>query len=228
MHRLMLDTANLEEIAANLKALPVTGVTTNPTILLREGKIDVYSHLAAIKELCGKGGCLHVQVMSDDTDTMIKEAHRILERLGNDEIYIKIPATEQGIAAIKVLSAQGVRVTATAVFSVYQGMMAALAGAEYIAVYFNRLQKQGGYPDQVIRELRDFIDDTGSSAKILAASFKTPAQVVHVFECGAHSATVDPSVLMEGLSAAITEQAVANFARDTAALCGEGKTMLDL
>lgn len=228
MHRLMLDTANLDEIAANLKALPVTGVTTNPTILLREGKIDVYSHLAAIKELCGKGGCLHVQVMSDDTDTMIKEAHRILERLGNDEIYIKIPATERGIAAIKVLSAQGVRVTATAVFSVYQGMMAALAGAEYIAVYFNRLQKQGGYPDQVIRELRDFIDDTGSSAKILAASFKTPAQVVHVFRCGAHSATVDPSVLIEGLSAAITEQAVANFARDTAALCGEGKTMLDL
>lgn len=228
MHRLMLDTANLDEIAANLKALPVTGVTTNPTILLREGKIDVYSHLAAIKELCGKGGCLHVQVMSDDTDTMIKEAHRILERLGNDEIYIKIPATEQGIAAIKVLSAQGVKVTATAVFSVYQGMMAALAGAEYIAVYFNRLQKQGGYPDQVIRELRNFIDDTGSSAKILAASFKTPAQVVHVFECGAHSATVDPSVLMEGLSAAITEQAVANFARDTAALCGGGKTMLDL
>lgn len=228
MHRLMLDTANLDEIAANLKALPVTGVTTNPTILLREGKIDVYSRLAAIKELCGKGGCLHVQVMSEDTDTMIKEAHRILERLGNDEIYIKIPATEQGIAAIKVLSAQGVRVTATAVFSVYQGMMAALAGAEYIAVYFNRLQKQGGYPDQVIRELRDFIDDTGSSAKILAASFKTPAQVVHVFRCGAHSATVDPSVLMEGLSAAITEQAVANFARDTAALCGEGKTMLDL
>lgn len=228
MHRLMLDTANLDEIAANLKTLPVTGVTTNPTILLREGKIDVYSHLAAIKELCGKGGCLHVQVMSDDTETMIKEAHHILERLGNDEIYIKIPATEQGIAAIKVLSAQGVRVTATAVFSVYQGMMAALAGAEYIAVYFNRLQKQGGYPDQVIRELRDFIDDTGSSAKILAASFKTPAQVVHVFRCGAHSATVDPSVLIEGLSAAITEQAVANFARDTAALCGEGKTMLDL
>lgn len=228
MHRLMLDTANLDEIAANLKTLPVTGVTTNPTILLREGKIDVYSHLAAIKELCGKGGCLHVQVMSNDTDTMIKEAHRILERLGNEEIYIKIPATEQGIAAIKVLSAQGVKVTATAVFSVYQGMMAALAGAEYIAVYFNRLQKQGGYPDQVIRELRDFIDNTGSSAKILAASFKTPAQVVHVFECGAHSATVDPSVLMEGLSAAITEQAVANFARDTAALCGEGKSMLDL
>ncbi len=228
MHRLMLDTANLDEIAANLKTLPATGVTTNPTILLREGKIDVYSHLAAIKELCGKGNCLHVQVMSDDTDTMIKEAHCILERLGNDEIYIKIPATEQGIAAIKVLSAQGVKVTATAVFSVYQGMMAALAGAEYIAVYFNRLQKQGGYPDQVIRQLRDFIDDTGSSAKILAASFKTPAQVVRVFECGAHSATVDPAVLLEGLSAAITEQAVANFARDTAALCGEGKTMLDV
>ena len=228
MHRLMLDTANLDEIAVSLKTLPATGVTTNPTILLREGKIDVYSHLSAIKELCGKGKCLHVQVMSDDTDTMIKEAHHILERLGNDEIYIKIPATEQGIAAIKVLSAQGIKVTATAVFSVYQGMMAALAGAEYIAVYFNRLQKQGGYPDEVIHQLRGFIDDTGSSAKILAASFKTPAQVVSVFECGAHSATVDPSVLLEGLSAAITEQAVANFARDTAALCGEGKTMLDV
>lgn len=228
MYRLMLDTADLDVIAAALKTLPVTGVTTNPTILLREGKIDVYSHLRAISELCGKHRCLHVQVMSADTETMIKEAHRIVERLGSQNVYIKIPVTEQGITAIKQLSAQGFKITATAVFSAYQGMMASLAGAEYIAVYFNRLQKQGGHPDEVIHELRGFIDSTGSSAKILAASFKTPAQVVQVFACGAHSATVDPAILIEGFGSAITEQAVASFGRDTVALCGEGKTMLDV
>lgn len=228
MYRLMLDTANLGEIEKSLNSLPADGVTTNPSILRREGQIDVYSHLSAIKALCGRGKCLHVQVISTDTDTMIKEAHCILERLGSEDIYIKIPATESGIAAMKALSAQGVKVTATATFSVTQGMLAALAGAKYIAVFFNRLQAQGGDPEGVISGLRSFIDNLGLDTKILAASFKTPAQVVAAFEAGAHSATVAPSVLTDGLSSAIASQAVSNFTRDAAALCGEGKTMLDI
>lgn len=228
MYRLMLDTANLGEIQKSLSTLPVDGVTTNPSILRREENIDVYSHLSAIKALCGEGKCLHVQVMSTDTDTMIKEAHCILGRLGEQDTYIKIPATSAGIAAMKALSAQGVKVTATATFSVMQGMLAALAGAKYIAVFFNRLQAQGGNPRAVITSLRDFIDNMGLDAKILAASFKNPAQVVEAFECGAHCATVAPSVLTDGLSLAIAAQAVDSFTRDAAALCGEGKTMLDI
>lgn len=228
MYRLMLDTANLGEIEKAVKALPVDGVTTNPSILCREGKIDVYSHLSAIKKLCGEGKCLHVQVISTDTDTMIKEARCILDRLGEQDVYVKIPATSAGIAAMKALSDQGVKVTATATFSAMQGMLAALAGAKYIAVFFNRLQAQGGDPAAVISTLRDFIDSMGLDTKILAASFKNPAQVVEAFRAGAHCATVAPSVLTDGLSLAIANQAVSNFTRDAAALCGEGKTMLDI
>ncbi len=228
MYRLMLDTANLCEIKNAMATLPADGVTTNPSILRREGNIDVYSHLSAIKELCGKGKCLHVQVISTDTDTMIAEAHRILERLGRQDTYIKIPATAAGIAAMKAMSAEGVKVTATATFSAMQGMLAALAGAEYIAVFFNRLQAQGGDPRAVISGLRDFIDNLGLNTKILAASFKNPAQVAEAFSCGAHSATVAPSVLTDGLSLSIAAAAVDSFTRDAAALCGRGKTMLDI
>ena len=90
MYQLMLDTANLAEIKAGIKTLPVSGVTTNPTILRREGDIDVYSHLAAIKKLCGATRSLHVQVVSTDTDGIIKEAHYIRERLGKDILLITL------------------------------------------------------------------------------------------------------------------------------------------
>ena len=80
MHQLMLDTANLAEIKADIKTLPISGVTTNPTILRREGDIDVYSHLSAIKEMCGTARSLHVQVVSTDTEGIIKEARFIRER----------------------------------------------------------------------------------------------------------------------------------------------------
>ena len=227
MYQLMLDTANLAEIKAGIKTLPVSGVTTNPTILRREGDIDVYSHLATIKEMCGAARSLHVQVVSTDTEGIIKEARHIRERLGKD-IYIKIPATEQGLAAMKVLSAEGVSITATAIYSTWQAMLSVMSGAKYTAIFYNRMQNNCTDPNRVISELRDFIDGAGADTKILAASFKNVSQVTDAFAAGAHSATVDPGVIKTGLSMSSVKDAVAAFTKDFADLHGVGKTMIDI
>ena len=227
MYQLMLDTANLTEIAAGIKTLPVSGVTTKPTILRREGDIDVYSHLAAIKKLCGAARSLHVQVVSTDTENIIKEARHIRERLGND-IYIKIPATEAGLAAMKVLSAEGISITATAIYSTWQAMLAVMSGAKYTAIFYNRMQNNCTDPNRVISELRDFIDGSGADTKILAASFKNVSQVTDAFAAGAHSATVDPGVIKTGLAMSSVKDAVAAFTKDFSDLHGDGKTMIDM
>ena len=227
MYQLMLDTANLAEIKAGINSLPVSGVTTNPTILRREGDVDVYSHLSAIKEMCGAARSLHVQVVSTDTDGIIKEAHHIRDRLGKD-IYIKIPATESGLAAMKVLSAEGVSITATAIYSTWQAMLATMSGAKYTAIFYNRMQNNCTDPNRVISELRDFIDGAGAYTKILAASFKNVSQVTDAFAAGAHSATVDPGVIKTGLSMSSVKDAVAAFTKDFADLHGVGKTMIDI
>ena len=162
MYEMMLDTANLAELEAGLQAWPICGVTSNPTILKKEGKIDIYEHLAKIKSLCGPKRSLHVQVISEDTEGIIKEAHDILDRVGRDT-YIKIPVSAGGLPAIKALAAEGVNITATAIYSTMQGILAVLSGASYIAVYYNRMENNCTEPLQVIREIRNFIDGCGSS-----------------------------------------------------------------
>lgn len=130
MYELMLDTANLEDLKEGLDNWPVVGVTSNPTILKEEGGIDVYARLREIKALCGKKRSLHVQVVSTDTGAILEEAHHILDKLGKDT-FIKVPVSAAGPGpAIKKLAAEGVNVTATAIYSTMQGMLAVLAGRE--------------------------------------------------------------------------------------------------
>lgn len=224
MYELMLDTADLEELRAGLRDWPVCGVTSNPSILKKEGKIDVYERLRAIRELCGKERSLHVQVVSGTTEGIVEEAHTILDRLGR-ETYIKIPVSPAGLPAVKALAAEGVNVTATAVYSTMQGILAALAGAKYIAVYYNRMENNCTDPCAVISELRGFLDGGGSGAKILAASFKNIAQVTGAYRSGAHSATVGVEIVSAALGMASIGGAVQGFTRDFEAVHGAGATM---
>ena len=224
MYELMLDTANLAELEADLAAWPICGVTSNPSILKKEGKVDVYEHLAKIKALCGPARSLHVQVVSEDTEHIIAEAHEILERLGRDT-FIKIPVSAAGLPAIKALAAEGVNITATAIYSTMQGILAILAGAHYIAVYYNRMENNCTEPEQVIEEIRAFIDGSDSDAMILAASFKNVAQVTRAYAAGAQSATVGPDVIKAALGMASIEDAVRNFKKDFESVWGEGQTM---
>jgi len=226
MYGLMLDTADLAELEAGFAAWPICGVTSNPSILKKLGKVDLYGHLAKIKALCGPARSLHVQVVSTDTAGIIAEAHDILAHLGPDT-YIKIPASAAGIPAIKALAAEGVGVTATAIYSSMQGILAVLAGAKYIAVYFNRMENNCTDPERVIEEIRAFIDGSDSDALILAASFKNVAQLTRAYAAGAHTATAGPDIIHAALGMASIDGAVDGFTRDFEAVWGKGATMLN-
>ncbi len=224
MYELLLDTANISELRDCISAYPVAGVTSNPSILKKEGNIDIYERLTEIRKLCGSSRSLHVQVVSDTTAGIIDEAHYILDKIGRD-VYIKIPVSATGLPAIKTLAGEGVNVTATAIYSTMQGILAVLAGAKYAAVYYNRMENDCVDPCAVISELRSFIDDSGSTAKIIAASFRNVNQVTSAYANGAHSATVGTDIIKTALSLPSIAGAVGTFTRDFEEIHGAGATM---
>jgi len=190
-------------------------VTTNPTILKAEGRIDFYEHMRSIREIIGPRRTLHVQVLAPDADGMVAEAHKLLERI-DAQVYAKVPTTEQGIMAMRRLSEQGIGVTATAIYSKTQGMLAIAAGANYIAPYFNRMESLDIDTVATIKSLSRFIDQHGANCRVMAASFKNVAQVSAAFEAGAKAVTVPPRLLQAALHAPDVLQAVDDFARDWA------------
>lgn len=212
---ILFDTANLSMLTELVPVYPVAGVTTNPTILAKEGRIDVYAHLRQIRTIIGPDRSLHIQVLAQDADGMVADAHRLLEQV-DDKVFVKVPTTEQGLRAIRVLTAEGVRVTATAIYSSLQGMLAIAAGADYLAPYFNRMESQGVDARATVSSLAQFAARQGASCTVMVASFKKVAQVSDAFDAGATAVTVPPELLREALVAPAVTQAVAAFAHDWA------------
>ena len=214
---LLLDTANLEEIKEGLKRYPLTGITTNPTIMKKEGAVNFFAHLKKIKSLITEDRDLHVQVTALDTEGMIADARRIVKELGPDT-YIKIPVTKAGLEAMKILSEEDFRLTATAVYTTMQGILALMAGASYIAVYYNRMQNQNIDPEEVISDIEELIENETYDCEILCASFRNLSQVVAAFGSGASCATVSYDLLETALSFPSIERAVNDFYSDWQAI----------
>ena len=210
---ILFDTANLSDIEEMTPFYPVAGVTMNPTILKAEGRIDFYNHFRRIREIIGPDRTLHIQVLAQDADGIVADAHRLLEQVDGN-VYAKIPTTEQGIRAMRLLRDEGIGVTATAIYSKTQGMLAIAAGANYIAPYFNRMESLDIDTSATIKSLAKFIDRHGANCKIMAASFKNVAQVSAAFEAGAAAVTLPPSLLRAALGAPDVVQAVNSFAQD--------------
>ena len=217
---LMLDTANIDEITEGIGWLSVSGITTNPTILKRERPADFFAHLKKIKSVCKNICPLHVQVSSGRCDEMLDDAERIIRELGSDT-FVKIPVTQDGLAAIKALSATGRHVTATAIYSTVQGALAMMSGAQYLAVYYNRMMNMGADPDRVIRELSGLLASSNSDCKILGASFKNTGQLVAAFVNGAESCTASYDILKAGANFASVRDAVDVFNRDWKSMYGD-------
>lgn len=218
----LLDTANLETIRKFVDYFPITGVTSNPSIVKREGKIDFFAHMNEIRSIIGKDRTLHIQVTAADVDDMLKDADTILNRV-DDKVYIKVPVTMEGLKVIKTLKKKGVNVTATAIYSKAQGFLALEAGADYMAPYYNRMENLGIDPEDVIASFADMISQYGYSAKVVAASFKNIGQVNKAFLAGAQAATVDPAVLAGALSMPSIQKAVDDFTNDWKAIYGDSK-----
>jgi len=224
---LMFDTANLNEIEYYSKIFPIKGVTSNPSILKKEGRLDVFDHLQKVRDIIGPNNSLHVQVTTDTSEEMVKEAYTIVERLGED-IYIKVPVNEEGLKAIRILKREQLKITATAIYTMAQGDFAIMAGSDYIAPYFNRMENVNIDPTSVINHFSNLIKEYNMETKILAASFKNIGQVMRAYESGAHCATVDPSLLSNSLKMPAIEDAVSNFKSDWEEVYGKGVTMRNL
>lgn len=223
----MLDTANLEEIKKYADILPLAGVTSNPSIIKKEGKIDFFNHMKAIREIIGRENSLHVQVVAKDYDGMLKDAETILDSIDQD-VYIKVPVSEVGLKVIKELKKRGIHVTATAIYTKFQGYLAIAAGADYIAPYFNRMENLNINPREVVKELANEIERTGSKTKILAASFKNVGQVNAALENGAQSATMGADIFQQALAMPYIAQAVNDFTTDWEAVFGANSTIASI
>jgi TalC/MipB family fructose-6-phosphate aldolase len=216
----MLDTANIDAITRFVDTFPITGVTSNPSILKTEGKIDFFPHLKKIREIIGLDRSLHIQVIAEDFQGIIREAETILRKI-DDRVYIKIPSTEEGFKAMGHLHSRGVHITATAIYTQMQGLMAASREADYIALYYNRMKNMDIDADHSIKTLRTILDRNGMHAHILAASFRNIRQTADALAAGAHGITVTPPVLHDAFGLSIIQSAVDNFHQDWTDIHGE-------
>ena len=216
---LLLDTANLEAIRKYCDYYNIIGVTTNPSILSRE-KGPFFETCARIREIIGQEKQLHVQVTGRSCEEMLKEAEVITQRLGKD-VFIKVPVIEEGVKAMKLMKARGLRVTATAVVSVQQAFLAGSVGADYVAPYVNRMENLSIDPYEAVARIREIFDNQGITTKILGASFKNTQQVMRTYEMGAEAVTVAPELLTTMCSNAVTDLWVNNFEKDWINLYGD-------
>ncbi|GKU27489.1 transaldolase [Clostridium folliculivorans] len=223
--KFIIDFANLDQIKEMYEYYPLEGVTTNPSILAKEGK-NPYEVLKAIREFIGAEAELHVQVVSLEAEGMIEEAHRIQKELGKNT-YVKIPVSREGLKAIKALSAEGANITATAIYTQMQAYLAGKAGAHYAAPYVNRIDNLGADGVKVAKDIHDIFKKNGLKTEVLAASFKNSQQVLDLARYGVGAATVAPDVIEGLVKLDSVTAAVAAFTKDFEGLCGEGKTMLD-
>ncbi|MCD7818510.1 MAG: fructose-6-phosphate aldolase [Lachnospiraceae bacterium] len=215
----LLDSANLDSLRFCNDIFPISGVSTNPSIVKKEGKIDFFAHMKAIRAIIGTQKAFHVQVTASDAEGMLRDADALLNRI-DDQVCVKVPVTMEGLKAIQALKKQNVTVTATAVYSKTQAFLALEAKADYIAPYFNRMENMGLDSDDVIASIAEMIDDYQYPTQILAASFKNAGQVERAFLAGAQTATMDPSILVAALKQPYITDAVGVFESDWKSIFG--------
>lgn len=221
----LIDTANLEEIKRVCDYYPIQGVTTNPTIIARE-KTDFFELITSIREFIGMDAMLHVQIISPKAEDMLEEAKKLIERIGGN-IYIKVPANAEGIKGIKLLTKNNIKTTATAICSTQQAMMAAYAGAAFVAPYVNRSDDANNNGVAMVEKIAILFKMNGLDTKILAASFNNVRQVQEVMLSGATAITISGELMDKLVTNALAEWSIDKFNNDWASVYGEGVTTLD-
>jgi TalC/MipB family fructose-6-phosphate aldolase len=225
--KLYLDDTRIEKIREIDDLYPLDGITSNPSVL-KKGGLEPTSLLSKIRSLIGNDRMLMTQVISTTAEDMIKEAHRIVNIIGEGKYFVKIPAIPQGIKAIKFLSKEGIHTNATAIYSVSQGLLATNAGAEALAPYINRVDNLGSDGLQLTADLQQMLDVNGyTNVQIVPGSIKSVRQVLECAKLGIAGVAISADVWDAFLNNASVDRAVDNFNKDFGTLVGEGKTFLD-
>ncbi len=220
----ILDTADLNAIKHCNEFYPLAGVTTNPSIIAKENT-DFWKLVKDIRAIIGEDKMLHVQTTQTKAEKIVEEAQLLKKELGG-EFYVKIPIGEEGLKATKALRELGIGVTMTAIFTPAQALIAAKAGASFVAPYVNRLDNIIGDGCDVVAEITAELENYGLDCMVLAASFKNAQQVHNCAAAGCHSVTVTYDVLKAVISHPMTDAAVAQFENDWKNVYGD-KTILD-
>lgn len=209
--RLFLDTANIEDIRRGAAMGVVDGVTTNPSLVAKEG-IEYKDRVLEICEVVD--GPISAETISSTVDELVEEGRRIAAWHPN--VIVKVALTEEGLQAIGRLSAEGIKVNTTLVFSANQALLAARAGAAYVSPFIGRLEDAGEDGMSVVRESVQIFETYHLPTQVLAASIRTPRQVTQSALAGAHVATVPANILFQMVRHPLTDVGIERFLADAA------------
>lgn len=209
--KIFADTANVEDIKRINELGIIDGVTTNPTLVAREGKDweSVEKQICAIVD-----GPVSAEVTASEASAMVEQARKLSKWA--DNIVVKIPMTAEGLKAVKVLSQEGIKTNVTLVFSAMQGLLAAKAGATYVSPFLGRLDDIGADGVELVQKLRQIFDNYGYQTEIIAASIRNYQHVEQVALAGCDIATIPAKILVKSWKHPLTDQGLAAFERDWA------------
>lgn len=208
--KFFIDTANLDEIhEANEMGL-VDGVTTNPSLITKEGNVDFKDHIGKICEIVN--GDVSAEVTALDLDGMLKEGREYAKIAKN--VVIKCPMTVDGMKATRKLSDEGIPVNVTLCFSATQALIAAKAGAKYISPFIGRLDDISHDGMELIHQIVQIYDNYGFTTEVLAASIRSPMHIVNAALAGADVATIPFKVITQLIKHPLTDNGLAAFLAD--------------
>ncbi|KLO22882.1 MULTISPECIES: fructose-6-phosphate aldolase [unclassified Marinitoga] len=208
--KFFLDTANIEQIKIAMNWGIIDGVTTNPTLVSKEGNIDFETR---VKEICNVvKGPVSAEVTSMDYKNMVKEARHLASL--SEYVVVKIPMTQDGIKAVKTLSSENIKTNVTLVFSPLQALLAAKAGATYVSPFIGRIDDVGNQGLDLIEEIIQIYYNYDFDTQIIAASIRHPYHVVEVAKMGCDVATIPFNVLEKLFFHPLTDKGIKRFNED--------------
>ncbi|HEY8891224.1 MAG TPA: fructose-6-phosphate aldolase [Clostridium sp.] len=207
--KLFIDTANVAEIKEANDMGVICGVTTNPSLIAKEGRDfnEVIKEIASIVD-----GPISGEVISLETDVMVEEGRKIAKIHKN--MIVKIPMTGNGLKAVKILTSEGIKTNVTLIFTAGQALLAARAGATYVSPFLGRLDDIATNSLELIETIVDIFEIHNISTEIIAASIRSPLHVVAAARAGAHIATVPVSVIKAMLKHPLTDSGIEKFLND--------------
>jgi len=208
--KFFLDTANLNEIRDAASWGAIDGITTNPTLMAKEGRVDFKEHIHTICAIVD--GPVSAEVVATETEGMLREGRELASIHPN--VMVKIPCTTEGLKAIRILSQEGVKINTTLVFSAPQAILAAKAGATVVSPFVGRLDDISHHGMELIEQLRQIIDNYEFDTEILIGSVRHPVHIVQGAMIGADIATMPFKVLQQLVKHPLTDIGLQQFLKD--------------